>query len=182
MMKSDKMRGNAKGTQGDGSETRVKQENRRFYAKPRFQRQLSSKYANGESQDSFGGPLLLLVMISSEVAYLIGRLLVICLNLVTTGYFLLHATVAMFSYLVLGLVQLPVVYGYTTDDKDYKRVAVLVTYLLCVIILATANAYKQGPNKFKVKTVLYYVITASMASGVGLAAGHLIKRLMALVN
>lgn len=97
-------------------------------------------------------------------------------------HFLLHATFALLSYFVFGLVP-PVIYGFTfrkSNDKDYKLIAVAAASLLCVILLATAKAYTRGANKFGkyFKTILSYVIAACMASGVGYAAGHLIKRLM----
>ncbi|PHT67770.1 hypothetical protein T459_27257 [Capsicum annuum] len=145
-------------------------------------------------------------IVTLGVANLIGGLFVICQNLVDLKYsvgggsnlrdqvdqygellgqrkhFLLHATFALLSYFVFGLVP-PVIYGFTfrkSNDKDYKLIAVAAASLLCVILLATAKAYTRGANKFGkyFKTILSYVIAACMASGVGYAAGHLIKRLM----
>ncbi|XP_016499224.1 membrane protein of ER body-like protein [Nicotiana tabacum] len=97
-------------------------------------------------------------------------------------HFLLHATVALISYFTFGLVP-PVVYGFTylkSDNKDCKLIAVAIASSLCIIMLATAKAYTRGANKFSkyVKTVLFYGIAASMASGVGYVAGHFVKRLM----
>ncbi|KAJ8558261.1 hypothetical protein K7X08_005027 [Anisodus acutangulus] len=145
-------------------------------------------------------------IVTIGVANLIGGLFVICQNLVDLRYnvrggsnlsnhvdryrellghrkhFLLHATFALLSYFVFGLVP-PVVYGFTfckSDDRDYKLIAVAAASLLCVVILATAKAYTCGANEFSkyFKTIMSYVITAGTASGVGYAAGHLIKRLM----
>lgn len=143
-------------------------------------------------------------IVTIGVANLIGGLFVICQNLVDLKYsvgggsnyqvdrygellgqrkhFLLHATFAMLSYFVFGLTP-PVIYGFTfrkSDDRDYKLIAVAAASLLCVIILAAAKAYTQRANKFSkyFKTILSYVIAAGMVSGVGYAAGHLIKRLM----
>ncbi|KAH0738243.1 hypothetical protein KY290_036948 [Solanum tuberosum] len=145
-----------------------------------------------------------LKIVTIGVANLIGGLFVICQNLVDLKYsvgggsnyqvdrygellgqrknFLLHATFAMLSYFVFGLIP-PVIYGFTfrkSDDRDYKLIAVAAASLLCVIILAAAKAYTQRANKFSkyFKTILSYVIAAGMVSGVGYAAGHLIKRLM----
>ncbi|XP_006340060.1 membrane protein of ER body 2-like [Solanum tuberosum] len=143
-------------------------------------------------------------IVTIGVANLIGGLFVICQNLVDLKYsvgggsnyqvdrygellgqrknFPLHATFAMLSYFVFGLIP-PVIYGFTfrkSDDRDYKLIAVAAASLLCVIILAAAKAYTQRANKFSkyFKTILSYVIAAGMVSGVGYAAGHLIKRLM----
>ncbi|KAM3359048.1 membrane protein of ER body-like protein isoform X1 [Capsicum galapagoense] len=145
-------------------------------------------------------------IVTLGVANLIGGLFVICQNLVDLKYsvgggsnlrdqvdqygellgqrkhFLLHATFALLSYFVFGLVP-PVIYGFTfrkSNDKDYKLIAVAAASLLCVILLAAAKAYTRGANKFGkyFKTIVSYVIAAFMASGVGYAAGHLIKRLM----
>nr|XP_016497614.1 PREDICTED: membrane protein of ER body 2-like isoform X3 [Nicotiana tabacum] len=140
------------------------------------------------------------------VANLIAGFFVICQNLVDLKYnvgggsnlsdqadrygellgqrkhFLLHATFALLSYFIFGLVP-PVVYGFAfrkSDDRDYKLIAVAAASLLCIIILAAAKAYTQGANKFSryLKTIVSYITAAGMASGVGYAAGHLIKRLM----
>ncbi|XP_070012704.1 uncharacterized protein LOC107829025 isoform X2 [Nicotiana tabacum] len=145
-------------------------------------------------------------IVTIGVANLIAGFFVICQNLVDLKYnvgggsnlsdqadrygellgqrkhFLLHATFALLSYFVFGLVP-PVVYGFTfrkSDDRDYKLIAVAAASLLCIIILAAAKAYTQGANKFSryFKTIVSYVTAAGMASGVGYAAGHLIKRLM----
>uniref|UniRef100_A0A3Q7I2J3 Membrane protein of ER body-like protein n=1 Tax=Solanum lycopersicum TaxID=4081 RepID=A0A3Q7I2J3_SOLLC len=121
-------------------------------------------------------------IVTIGVANLIGGLFVICQNLVDLKYsvgggsnyqvdrygellgqrkhFLLHATFAILSYFVFGLIP-PVIYGFTfrkSDDRDYKLIAVAVASLLCAIILAAAKAYTQAANKF------------SMVSGVGYAA------------
>ncbi|XP_009786161.1 membrane protein of ER body-like protein [Nicotiana tabacum] len=141
------------------------------------------------------------------VANLIGGLFVICQNLMDLKikytrvgsnlsdqidryqellgpkeHFLLHAIVALLSYFIFGLVP-PLVYGFTylkSDNKECKLIAVAIASSMCIIMLATAKAYTRGANKFSkyVKTVLFYGIAASMASGVGYAAGHFIKSLM----
>ncbi|KAJ8557709.1 hypothetical protein K7X08_004475 [Anisodus acutangulus] len=147
-----------------------------------------------------------LKIVTIGVANLIGGLFVIIQNLVDLKYnvgggpnlsdyadryrellgqrkhFLLHATFALLSYFVFGLVP-PVVYGFAfrkSDDRDYKLIAVAAASLMCVIILATAKAYTRGANKCSkyFKTIVSYVIVAGTASGVGYAAGHLFKRLM----
>lgn len=91
--------------------------------------------------------------------------------------FLLHAVLAILSYLIFGLLP-PVVYGFSfqkSDDLDLKLLAVAAVSLLGIIILAAGKAYVQRAPRSYVKTVVYYVVTAMMASGVSYAAGDLIN-------
>ena len=91
--------------------------------------------------------------------------------------FLLHAVFAILSYFTFGLLP-PVVYGFSfqkSDDRDLKLVAVAVVAVLGIIILAAGKAYIQRAPRPYVKTVVYYVVTALMASGVSYAAGNLIN-------
>ncbi|KAJ6946606.1 hypothetical protein NC651_001344 [Populus alba x Populus x berolinensis] len=93
--------------------------------------------------------------------------------------FLLHATIALLSFLVFGLAP-PAVYGFTfmeTDDKNFKLAAVAVASLLCITILAIGKAYIQNSPKPYLKTVLHYFFTGIMASGVSYVAGDLVKKL-----
>lgn len=97
-------------------------------------------------------------------------------------HFLLHATLAVLSYLVFGLIP-PVMYGFTfraSDDRDYKILAVATASLLCIAILAIAKAYTRGEQKFMAyfKTILYYVISAVMVSGIAYAVGDLVNKLL----
>ncbi|KAJ7010993.1 membrane protein of ER body-like protein [Populus alba] len=94
--------------------------------------------------------------------------------------FLLHATIALLSFLVFGLAP-PAVYGFTfmeTDDKNFKLAAVAVASLLCITILAIGKAYIQNSPKPYLKTVLHYFFTGIMASGVSYVAGDLAKKLL----
>lgn len=96
--------------------------------------------------------------------------------------FLLHATIAVLSYLVFGLIP-PVIYGFTfraSDDRDFKLLAVAAASLLCIVILAIAKAYVRGENKFTAyfKTILYYVTSAVLVSGVAFAVGDLVNKLL----
>ncbi|XP_059667358.1 membrane protein of ER body-like protein isoform X2 [Cornus florida] len=94
--------------------------------------------------------------------------------------FFLHATVAVLSFLVFGILP-PVVFGFSfreSDNSDYKLLAVAAASLLCIIILAIGKAYIQRPAKSYIKTVLYYVIMGFMASGVSYVVGTLIKELL----
>ncbi|GFY83924.1 hypothetical protein Acr_03g0006980 [Actinidia rufa] len=89
--------------------------------------------------------------------------------------FLLHATVAVLSFLILGLLP-PVVYGFSfreSDNRDFKLVTVAVASLLCIIILAIGKAYVQRPPKSYLKTIIYFVIMGFMASGISYAAGDI---------
>ncbi|XP_027114494.1 membrane protein of ER body 2-like [Coffea arabica] len=97
-------------------------------------------------------------------------------------HFSLHAMLAVLSYLVFGLIP-PVIYGFTfreSDDRDYKILAVAAASLLCIVILAMAKAYTRGEHKVMAyfKTILYYVISAVMASGIAYAVGDLVNKLL----
>ncbi|CDP03903.1 unnamed protein product [Coffea canephora] len=97
-------------------------------------------------------------------------------------HFFLHAMLAVLSYLVFGLIP-PVIYGFTfreSDDRDYKILAVAAASLLCIVILAMAKAYTRGEHKVMAyfKTILYYVISAVMASGIAYAVGDLVNKLL----
>lgn len=103
-------------------------------------------------------------------------------NLVGEEHFLLHAIVAVISYLVFGLIP-PVIYGFTfreRDNRDFKLLALAAASLLCIIILAVTKAYVRGEHKFITyfKTVAYYVTSAVMVSGIAYAVGDLICQLM----
>ncbi|XP_057462678.1 membrane protein of ER body-like protein isoform X7 [Actinidia eriantha] len=94
--------------------------------------------------------------------------------------FLLHATVAVLSFLIFGLLP-PVVYGFSfreSNNRDFKLIAVAVASLLCIIILAIGKAHVQRPPKSYLKTIIYFVITGFMASGISYAAGDMFKKLL----
>ncbi|XP_027183012.1 membrane protein of ER body-like protein isoform X3 [Coffea eugenioides] len=97
-------------------------------------------------------------------------------------HFFFHATLAVLSYLVFGLIP-PVIYGFTfreSDDRDYKILAVAAASLLCIVILAIAKAYTRGEHKFVAyfKTILYYVTSAVLVSGIAYAVGNLVNKLL----
>ncbi|KAI7982394.1 Membrane protein of ER body 1 [Camellia lanceoleosa] len=99
-----------------------------------------------------------------------------------TDNFLLHATVAVLVFLIFGLIP-PVTHGFSfrqIDDKDLKLVLVAAASLPCIVRLAIGKAYIQKkPNFYTyIKTILYYIGMAVMASGISYAAGELIKRLV----
>lgn len=94
--------------------------------------------------------------------------------------FVLHAIVAIISYLIFGLVP-PVVYGFSfrkSDDKQLKLVVVGAASLVCILVLAIGRAYIQRPPKPYLKTVINFVILGFMVSGVSYAAGELVERLL----
>lgn len=96
--------------------------------------------------------------------------------------FILHAIFAVLSFLVFGLIP-PATYGFAfdkTNNKDMTIVAVAAASLLCIILLAIGKAYIQKPPKFYIylKTIVYYVSTAVLVSGVSYAVGDLIKKLL----
>ncbi|KAH7853917.1 hypothetical protein Vadar_008055 [Vaccinium darrowii] len=84
--------------------------------------------------------------------------------------FLLHATVAVLSFLIFGLIP-PVVYAFSfrvSDNVDYKLIAVAGAALLCITILATGKVYVQRPpTNAYVKTIIYYIVMGFMASVLG---------------
>ncbi|PIN26187.1 hypothetical protein CDL12_01066 [Handroanthus impetiginosus] len=125
-------------------------------------------------------------IIALGVASVISGLFVFSKNvklLGRRGHFLLHATFAILSFLVFGIIP-PIVYGFTfreSDNKDYKILAVAAASFACLFILAIGKAYtRRRSQKFRdyVKTILYYIIMAISVSGVAYAAGDLIKMLM----
>ncbi|OMO95159.1 hypothetical protein CCACVL1_05542 [Corchorus capsularis] len=94
--------------------------------------------------------------------------------------FVLHATVAILSYIVFGLVP-PVVYGFSfrqSDDKDYKLAAVAGASLFCVILLALGKGHVRRPNRTYLRSLSYYITLAITASGISYVAGELFKRLL----
>ncbi|CAJ1949529.1 unnamed protein product [Sphenostylis stenocarpa] len=96
--------------------------------------------------------------------------------------FILHAFIAILSFLIFGLVP-PVVYGFSfgeSGDKDFKLAAVAAASLLCITMLSIAKAYIKRPNSYLTyfKTVLYYVSTGAVASLLSYIAGDLVKKLI----
>ncbi|KAM5563041.1 hypothetical protein ABKV19_017968 [Rosa sericea] len=93
--------------------------------------------------------------------------------------FFLHASVAILSFLIFGLVP-PLVYCFSfrqSNDTDLKLAVVAASSLLCIILLSTGKAYIQRPQKY-IKTLLYYVIIGVGAAGVSYLAGDLIDKLI----
>ncbi|KAH7517580.1 hypothetical protein FEM48_Zijuj09G0080100 [Ziziphus jujuba var. spinosa] len=93
--------------------------------------------------------------------------------------FCLHATAAILSFLIFGLVP-PVVYGFTfleSDDKDLKIAAVAGASLICITLLALAKARTQSNPKY-ILTVVQYVGVGIGVSVASYVAGDLLDRLL----
>ncbi|KAG5067320.1 hypothetical protein JHK86_011051 [Glycine max] len=91
--------------------------------------------------------------------------------------FLLHAVVAVLSFLIFGSVPL-VVYGLLIRVHYYEEVknaAVAATSVVCIILLAIGKVYTSRPPKTYVKTVLQYVTLALATSGISYIVGDLVK-------
>lgn len=94
--------------------------------------------------------------------------------------FLLHATVAIISYIIFGLIP-PVIYGFSfreSSDRFFKLIAGAVASLLCITVLAVAKAYVQSPPKSYIKTVFYYIALGFTASSASYVAGDMINKLI----
>lgn len=94
--------------------------------------------------------------------------------------FVLHAIVAVLSFLIFGSVPI-VIYGIFTNKKYQLEVmlaAVAATSLVCIILLVIGKVYTQRPPKSYTRTVFYYVTMALAASGVCYIAGGLVKDLL----
>ncbi|KAF5749434.1 membrane protein of ER body-like protein [Tripterygium wilfordii] len=98
--------------------------------------------------------------------------------------FALHATVAILSFIIFGLLP-PVIYGFSfreSDNRDYKLAAVGVAGLLCIALLAIAKVYLQKPPKSYIKTVTYYLSIGIASSGAAYLAGELIEKVLEMVE
>ncbi|XP_021858836.1 uncharacterized protein [Spinacia oleracea] len=96
------------------------------------------------------------------------------------GHFMLHAVVAVISYLVFGLMS-PIIYGFTfrkSDNKDYKLATLATAALVSITILSIGKSYVRRPPKEYIKTILYYITMGFMVSGAGYVAGDLINMLL----
>ncbi|KAL9240227.1 hypothetical protein vseg_014472 [Gypsophila vaccaria] len=96
------------------------------------------------------------------------------------GHYMLHAVVAIVSYLVFGLMS-PIIYGFAfrkSDNKDYKLATLAAAALACITLLSVAKAYVRNPPKAYIKTVFYYVSLGVMVSGLGYVAGDVINTLL----
>ncbi|XP_058005884.1 membrane protein of ER body-like protein isoform X2 [Hevea brasiliensis] len=94
--------------------------------------------------------------------------------------FILHAPVAILSFVVFGLIP-PVVYAFSfqkSDNKHYTLAAVAAASLLCIVVLAIVKGYVQKPPQNCIITILLYAVVGVMASGVSFVAGDQLKKLI----
>ncbi|KAI9102172.1 hypothetical protein K1719_023682 [Acacia pycnantha] len=94
--------------------------------------------------------------------------------------FILHAVVAILSFLIFGSVPI-FIYGILIRknfQSEFKLAAVAATSLLCIILLAIGKVYPKRPPKSYFKTVFYYVTMSLAASGVSYIVGGLIRDLL----
>lgn len=98
--------------------------------------------------------------------------------------FLLHAVVAVLSFLIFGSVPL-VIYGLLISKNYYAEVKIAVvaaTSVACIILLAIGKAYNTRPPKSYVKMVLYYVTIILATSGISYIVGDLVKDLLEKIS
>ncbi|KAJ4899381.1 Membrane protein of ER body-like protein [Raphanus sativus] len=94
--------------------------------------------------------------------------------------FMLHATVAILSFIITGLLP-PVVYYFSfreTHNKDYKVASVFGASLICITLLALAKAHVRNPRSSYLKSVLYYATTSVAVSGITYVVGNVVNQLI----
>ncbi|CAK8560154.1 unnamed protein product [Lathyrus sativus] len=96
--------------------------------------------------------------------------------------FILHAFIAILSFIVFGLIP-PVVYGFSfreNDEKDFKLAAVAGASLICITLLSILKAYIKRPNSYLTyfQTVFFYVSTGAVATVLSYLAGDMMKKLI----
>ncbi|KAF3595541.1 hypothetical protein DY000_02027430 [Brassica cretica] len=94
--------------------------------------------------------------------------------------FMLHATVAILSFIITGLLP-PVVYYFSfreTHDKDYKVASVFGASLICISFLALAKAHVRSPGSGYLKSVLYYAANAVSVSGITYVVGNVVNQVI----
>ncbi|KAL9249282.1 Membrane protein of ER body-like protein [Drosera capensis] len=97
-----------------------------------------------------------------------------------TGHFVFHASAAVLSYLIFGLLP-PIIYGFSfrkSNNRDLKLVTLASTSLLCIFLLSFGKAHIKSPPKQYIKTITYYVMLGIMVSGGSFIVGDLLKLLM----
>ncbi|CAI9087029.1 OLC1v1020992C1 [Oldenlandia corymbosa var. corymbosa] len=98
--------------------------------------------------------------------------------------YLLHATVAILSFLIFGLIP-PTAYtlsfqktSYSSNARDLKMLASASSALGCILALATGKAYVQMPPKAYVKTIAEFILMGFMVSGICYLVGEQLDRLL----
>lgn len=94
--------------------------------------------------------------------------------------FTLHASVAIVSFIIVGLLP-PVVYYFSFSEKhnrDYKIVSVFGASLFCIVLLAIAKAHVKYPRGSYLKSILYYTTIAVSVSGISYVVGNFLEQLL----
>ncbi|KAK8956130.1 hypothetical protein KSP40_PGU011091 [Platanthera guangdongensis] len=93
--------------------------------------------------------------------------------------FRMHATVAIISYIVFGLLP-AIIYGFSfrkSDEKEYKLMVVAASSFVCIALLAIGKAHVSEPKSYG-KTFFYYLGLGCTASGLSYVAGVFIGRFL----
>ncbi|XP_013601074.1 PREDICTED: membrane protein of ER body-like protein isoform X2 [Brassica oleracea var. oleracea] len=94
--------------------------------------------------------------------------------------FTLHVTVAIISFIIMGLLP-PIVYYFSfskTHNRDYKVASVFGASLLCIVLLALAKAHVRSPRGSHLKSVLKYAMIAVSVSGISYVVGNFVDHLL----
>ncbi|KAG2239838.1 hypothetical protein Bca4012_022931 [Brassica carinata] len=94
--------------------------------------------------------------------------------------FTLHVTVAIISFIIMGLLP-PIVYYFSfskTHKRDYKVASVFGASLLCIVLLAIAKAHVRSPRGSHLKSVLKYAMIAVSVSGISYVVGNFVDQLL----
>ncbi|GAB2264980.1 hypothetical protein Dimus_000051 [Dionaea muscipula] len=97
-----------------------------------------------------------------------------------SGHFVFHATVAVISYLIFGVLP-PVIYCFSfreSNNRDLKLATLASSSLLCIILLSFMKAYARSPPKQYIKTVTYYLGLGISVCGGSYIFGDLLKLLI----
>ncbi|KAF2540764.1 hypothetical protein F2Q68_00030350 [Brassica cretica] len=94
--------------------------------------------------------------------------------------FTLHVTVAIISFIIMGLLP-PIVYYFSfskTHNRDYKVASVFGASLLCIVLLALAKVHVRSPRGSHLKSVLKYAMIAVSVSGISYVVGNFVDQLL----
>ncbi|EOA16048.1 hypothetical protein CARUB_v10004179mg [Capsella rubella] len=94
--------------------------------------------------------------------------------------FTLHASVAILSFIIVGLLP-PVVYYFSFSEKhnrNYKVVSVFGASLFCIVLIAIAKAHVKYPRGSYLKSILYYASIAASVSGISYVVGNFLEQLL----
>ncbi|KAL1203112.1 Membrane protein of ER body-like protein [Cardamine amara subsp. amara] len=94
--------------------------------------------------------------------------------------FTLHASVAILSFIIVGLLP-PVVYYFSfskTHNRNYKVVSVFGASLVCIVLLAIAKAHVRTPRGSYLKSILYYATIAVSVSGISYVVGNFLEQFL----